>query len=263
MSEEKEKTIEEKIFETLDDWRHLPKYQLERRADIFFAIYLKEILKRCLDGNPIIDLIIPEFPIRKNKKNYLSCNIDYMCLSKNKDKNKGIIYFVELKTDNDSVKDEQYKLMKEFDEQKPEDFINGIIALTLQENSKSKRTLAKWRKYIYLFQVFEENGCLNSNYKFKEEIENNIKDSKKVTRKDINKEINKVKLIDGYDNYNIESIYILPKKDDDIKCRQITFEKIASEFKYEDFQNDPFLKRFIDSLKIWKNPGFHEEEIQS
>ena len=33
-----------KIFDTLDDWRQLPAYQLERRADIFFGIYLEEIL---------------------------------------------------------------------------------------------------------------------------------------------------------------------------------------------------------------------------
>ena len=34
-----------KLFETLDDWRNLPAYQLERRADVFFAIYLDEIIK--------------------------------------------------------------------------------------------------------------------------------------------------------------------------------------------------------------------------
>jgi hypothetical protein len=33
-----------KIFDNLDSWRHLPSYQLERRADIFFAAYLPELL---------------------------------------------------------------------------------------------------------------------------------------------------------------------------------------------------------------------------
>jgi len=35
----------DKLFNQLDDWRHLPAYQLERRADIFFAIYLIDIFK--------------------------------------------------------------------------------------------------------------------------------------------------------------------------------------------------------------------------
>ena len=34
----------EDVFELLDDWRHLPAYQLERRADIYFAMYLPELL---------------------------------------------------------------------------------------------------------------------------------------------------------------------------------------------------------------------------
>ncbi len=28
------------IFRHLDHWRHLPSYQLERRADVFFSVYL-------------------------------------------------------------------------------------------------------------------------------------------------------------------------------------------------------------------------------
>jgi len=34
-------TINE-LFDLLDDWRNLPSYQLERRADIFFAIHLEK-----------------------------------------------------------------------------------------------------------------------------------------------------------------------------------------------------------------------------
>jgi len=32
------------IFDRMDVWRHLPSYQLERRADLFFALYLPEVL---------------------------------------------------------------------------------------------------------------------------------------------------------------------------------------------------------------------------
>jgi hypothetical protein len=30
----------ETLFDRMDGWRHLPNYQLERRADLFFSLYL-------------------------------------------------------------------------------------------------------------------------------------------------------------------------------------------------------------------------------
>lgn len=40
--------ITERLFDLLDDWRNLPSYQLERRADIFFALHLEIIIKKAL-----------------------------------------------------------------------------------------------------------------------------------------------------------------------------------------------------------------------
>ncbi len=37
--------IVDSLFDRLDAWRHLPNYQLERRADIFFSLYLAEALE--------------------------------------------------------------------------------------------------------------------------------------------------------------------------------------------------------------------------
>ena len=55
------------LFDSLDDWRNLPSYQLERRADIFFSLYLAEVLKK--KRNIDIDSrIIPEFPVIKRTK---------------------------------------------------------------------------------------------------------------------------------------------------------------------------------------------------
>jgi hypothetical protein len=51
------------LFKKLDAWRHLPAYQLERRADIFFSLYLAEVLQKrfSLEATPVL---IPEFPCR-------------------------------------------------------------------------------------------------------------------------------------------------------------------------------------------------------
>ena len=56
-------TLIDVLFDKLDMWRNLPAYQLERRADIFFAIYLKDIIQN--KYRTIIDFTIPEFPVRR------------------------------------------------------------------------------------------------------------------------------------------------------------------------------------------------------
>lgn len=55
------KTITD-IFDKMDRWRNLPNYQLERRADIFFAIYLKTVLEAKYSVQ-LKEQIIPEFPV--------------------------------------------------------------------------------------------------------------------------------------------------------------------------------------------------------
>ena len=56
------------VFDTLDDWRHLPAYQLERRVDVFFGLMLPEMIEDEFGlsrdpSNPMV--VIPEFPLHK------------------------------------------------------------------------------------------------------------------------------------------------------------------------------------------------------
>ena len=255
MSKEKEeKTIEEKIFGTLDDWRHLPKYQLERRADIFFAIYLKEILKGCLDGNHEIDLIIPEFPLKNDETNH-SSNVDYFCLANN---NKA--YFVELKTDIKSIDMKQYNRMNEMKDKGIEKLINEIKEIT--ENSK------QWEKYLYLFRQLNEGKIFEDKF-------SKIKDIKRKS------EIKEAKIeLNIKSKIEIECVYILPTKENEKehenlkklkedKIKIITFDDIIEVLKnlhekLHDLPEKDFLRKFIKSLGTWKNPVFYEEEkIQS
>ena len=97
----------DQLFNYLDEFRKLPAYQLERRADIFFALYLKEILQEKL--NVKIDTFIPEFPLKvgrltaSGKSINLSNKVDYLAISKDSKK----IFLVELKTENSSVRNIQ------------------------------------------------------------------------------------------------------------------------------------------------------------
>ena len=81
------------VFELLDRWRHLPAYQLERRADIFFALYLPGIVEHVL-GVPVDPRVIPEFPIRKEYSRR-STKADYFLLSRDGSS----AFLVELKTE--------------------------------------------------------------------------------------------------------------------------------------------------------------------
>ena len=55
----------EGVFDLLDKWRHLPKYQLERRADIYFAMFLPDVLSHHFDAE-FKPNVIPEFPLRRD-----------------------------------------------------------------------------------------------------------------------------------------------------------------------------------------------------
>ncbi len=67
------------LFGLLDQWRHFPAYQLERRADIFFALYLPGIVEHAL-GVKVDSRVIPEFPIGKEHSRR-STKVDYLALS--------------------------------------------------------------------------------------------------------------------------------------------------------------------------------------
>jgi hypothetical protein len=94
-----------KLFNLLDEWRKYPNYQLERRADIFFAIHLEALLKSILGVT--VRAIIPEFPIRigsiySNIPINKSYKVDYAVFTAD---NKVVL--VELKTDDGSTREEQ------------------------------------------------------------------------------------------------------------------------------------------------------------
>ena len=93
--------IIDKVFDQLDQWRHLPKYQLERRADIYFAMFLPIVLQKHFNTE-FKNTIIPEFPLKKD--NYQSQNADYFALSA--DCKRALL--VELKTDVGSLDDDQF-----------------------------------------------------------------------------------------------------------------------------------------------------------
>nr|WP_319270747.1 hypothetical protein [uncultured Draconibacterium sp.] len=202
-----------KIFDLLDDWRNLPAYQLERRADIFFAIHLETIIEKILKTK--IDLIIPEFPIRvgeiskKHPELNKSFKIDYLTFSRTENK----VFLIELKTDQLSRREKQDWYLERAANIKVKGIIDGLI--------KIYSATAQKTKYNHLLDKIEEIGWIER----------------------------RNKLIINL-NVDIEPrvIYIQPlneKKEPSV----ISFDDIIRNLSDS---NDLVTRRFLESLKKWK-----------
>jgi hypothetical protein len=147
-----------KIFERMNDWRHLPSYQLERRADLLFSLYLPEVLSKRTDTIINQDLI-PEFPIRigtinKNKENInQSKKVDYLALSNDGRK----AYLIELKTDNTSITEEQTETLLTACEKSFAELLEGVFKIFKSDSLNSTRR----RKYLYFLEKLDQMKQIN------------------------------------------------------------------------------------------------------
>ena len=90
----------EQLLKLLSDNKSFPKYQHERRVDLFINFFLPEILDAEL-GTPI-DLVIPEFPLKKESTAHTT-NADYFAYSSKHNR----VYLCEFKTTAGSFNEEQ------------------------------------------------------------------------------------------------------------------------------------------------------------
>jgi hypothetical protein len=150
-----------KLFSSLDAWRHYPSYQLERRADIFFAIYLPDFIQKKYGAE--VQALIPEFPVRVGtivpevdiNKSY---KIDYVARLKGIDR----VLFIELKTDNQSRRPEQDSYLKKAREQNIPSLVKGIARICQATNAK--------QKYSHLETALERAGFIQTGFKVLESL---------------------------------------------------------------------------------------------
>ena len=206
------------LFDRLDQWRTFPTYQLERRADIFFALYLPQVLEKLYGFQ--VDKILPEFPVRygdvhHEKKNWnKSYRIDYVAVDKNQKK----VLLIELKTDKNSLRktqDEYLQTAKSLN-------VPGLMKSfnRIMEASRSKK---KYKQYFD--ELYDLGWFKNTEHGFKATVE----------------------------DYSMEILYIAPddSKMDGKNC--ITFKQIVEILAENE---DEISERFAQSLKTWqKNPS--------
>ncbi len=212
------KNFIQNLFDRLDHWRTFPTYQLERRADIFFALYLPQILKEVYGFH--VDIILPEFPVRygdvhpeKDDWNK-SYRIDYVAVDMNQNK----VLLIELKTDNNSLR----KTQDEYLETAKSLNIPGLVK-SFNRIRKASRSINKYKNYL---DEMIKIGWF-------EDCDNKLKVSENT--------------------FEMEILYIAPdnSKMEGKKC--ITFDHVAEIIQKN---NDEVSKRFAQSLKSWQiNPS--------
>lgn len=128
----------DQLFYNLRIWKQLPKYQAERRLDVFFGLYMEDILKECrsnLFEEEDQLILVPEFPLQKNKSNNECTNIDYLVFNITKK----CVHAIELKTDTHSVNDDQIDYYRRF---KDETSLNDLY--TFATNPRKGRSKDKY-----------------------------------------------------------------------------------------------------------------------
>jgi hypothetical protein len=128
------------LFGVLARNKPLPKYQFERRVDIFLTMFLEEIFYELFGWQ--VELVVPEFPLKKADNNQ-STNVDHL-LFRHGDEERWL--FFELKTDRLSVRDNQMAIYREAMDK-------GMLALIEDLSPIRKATHARNReKYDLLVE---------------------------------------------------------------------------------------------------------------
>ncbi len=218
----------DQFFDRMDDWRHLPNYQLERRADLIFSLYLGQVL-HFKTKVEISDLFVPEFPVRigtiyPNIPIDKSYKIDYVALSKGGD----VAYLVELKTEGASRRKSQDKYLAASQAAGMTALLEGVLRIF-------RATKAK-RKYFYLLKKLEAMGLLEISTKLEEIM-------RRKSLRGANEASESVRITSNVSR--CEVLYIQPNGDGE---QVVSFATLADIIEKND---DPFAKRFAQSLREW------------
>ena len=140
------------LFDLLDRWRHLPSYRLEPRADVFFGLFLPDVLDRHLQprGIEIDPRLIPEFPLGQ-KETQRSDKADFFTVSTDRSH----AFLIELKTDMRSLRESQEGYLKRAVER-------GLARVLCDVRSMAQaRALYARQKYFHLLQAIAALGLMS------------------------------------------------------------------------------------------------------
>jgi len=216
------------LFDRMDDWRHLPNYQLERRADLLFSLYLPEVLDERL-GFKVKPDLVPEFPVRigtiyPNIPINQSFKVDYLAVSQAGDK----AVLVELKTEGRSRRTKQDRYLAAARDAGLSVLLAGLLDIFQATDAK--------RKYFCLLEHLERLGVLQIPDAMREIM-------RQPGLHGVSKASKNVKII--CQTKETVVAYVQPNgHDDDV----ISFQDFRSVVARHD---DPLSQRFAQSLSDW------------
>ena len=135
------------VLRQLDEWRHLPDYQLERRVDIFFGMFLPKVIEERFDV--CVDAVVPEFPLRKGtleddvRGSNQSVKVDFAVFGH--DRHHRGIYLVELKTDMGSLKPKQFCNMRRARSVGSKKLVEGVLRAAGASDAEHKYAHLIWK----------------------------------------------------------------------------------------------------------------------
>lgn len=236
------------LFNHMDAWRHFPNYQLERRSDIFFSLYLPEVLSEKLRFPVRIELV-PEFPVHKRtigmaEKGDKSYKIDYVALAPKDD----TVVLVELKTDGASRNQKQDDYLSAARETGLTGLIGGLLDIFMATQSKPK--------YFSFLLYLESLDLLTIPMDLKEIMARPSHDGANKAAKGI-----KLKAVPS----KTRIAYVQPCDDqpalsEKLKSTIITFRDFAEVVNRHE---DPVSQRFAESLIEWASIKAGEKGIRS
>ena len=141
----------ERLLHLLDTWRHLPAYQLERRADIFFGLFLPDVLDQHLlpRGLVVHRRLVPEFPLRQAGSKR-SDKADYLALSRDGRH----AFLIELKTDMNSLRKKQKCYLARAANRGMAELLSDVKTMAKTNGPRARR------KYFHLLQAIADLGLL-------------------------------------------------------------------------------------------------------
>jgi len=218
------------VFHNLDTWRHYPNYQLERRADIFFSVYLKGVVEEFMDV-ALEDDIVPEFPLKRDliwpdHPTNKSVKVDYALFARNRSR----VFFVELKTDGESRRDEQDTYLATSKRLGFKKIVEGVRSIMMSTSAH--------QKYHHLAVVLARLGFLT----LPPDLASYIYP---IPREGLLPRLAQIAPTDA--NPPVEVIYIQPNATAGDRC--IDFERFATHVaKF----SDPLSRMFCEHLRRWR-----------
>jgi len=218
------------LFGHLDAWRHLPAYQLERRVDVFFSVYLRGVVEE-LTGVELEHEMVPELPIKRDlvwpdQPSEKSVKVDYALFAKDRSK----VFFVELKTDGASRRDTQDEYLDAAKRLGFRPIVEGIRSIV--------RATSAHQKYHHLCTALARLGYLE----LPTDLEKYLYPA---PRSGLSARLSQIAV--GPIDSPIEVIYVQPTATSGDRC--IDFDRFAN---YVAQFEDPFSQRFSSHLLRWK-----------